>query len=351
MKTTVIFHSADYDGIFCREIARRALRKQQQKDGNGGVVVDYIGWDFGQPYIDFPSEGNVILMDLPPDVFVNRAAIDPFRFVWIDHHKSAIDAYADKKFNGIQIDGVAASRLAYQWFMSTEDLVRRSSNMTDREVVSAALPEKEDFLNRRVIEPMAVTLVGEYDVWDHKPSNGDDVTFQFGLDSVAEIEWDTLLEIDSGAARGLVAEMLLFGEAAQACYKKRDADIVTARGFDVEMDGLMFRALNTARCNSQTFEAAIKPHHDGCLAFWFDGIQFNVSLYGVPHKPDLDLSKIAVARGGGGHKQACGFRSPILPWLIPSAIAQEPCFHEQLMKGGEPNGHIEEKEVHEHAQT
>lgn len=35
MKTTVIYHSADYDGIFCREIARRFLPD-----------AELIGWDF-----------------------------------------------------------------------------------------------------------------------------------------------------------------------------------------------------------------------------------------------------------------------------------------------------------------
>ena len=36
MKTTVIHHSADFDGIFCREIARKFLPD-----------AELIGWDFG----------------------------------------------------------------------------------------------------------------------------------------------------------------------------------------------------------------------------------------------------------------------------------------------------------------
>ena len=38
------------------------------------------------------------------------------------------------------------------------------------------------------------------------------------------------------------------------------------------------------------------------------GMYAAVSLYGSPHRPDLDLSPIAREFGGGGHRQACGFR-------------------------------------------
>lgn len=37
--TLVIHHSADYDGIFSREIARKYF----------GDKADYLGWDYGDP--------------------------------------------------------------------------------------------------------------------------------------------------------------------------------------------------------------------------------------------------------------------------------------------------------------
>ena len=44
MKTTVIYHSADFDGIFCREIARYFLPKSE-----------LIGWDFGDEPVRLPG--------------------------------------------------------------------------------------------------------------------------------------------------------------------------------------------------------------------------------------------------------------------------------------------------------
>lgn len=291
--TTVIHHSADYDGVFCREIAKKFLPKAK-----------IIGWDFGQPKIEYPSEGAVYVLDLPPDCL---NTLPDKRFVWIDHHKSSIKRWenerTENRIPGYRIDGVAACRLAWQWF---------SLNYHDTGEVLARLPRKEDFLTRKVKEPISVTLAGEYDVWQHENSNGEDITFQFGLDARPTLDWPTLLSYKGDE---YTKDLLSRGEAAQLCYRKRDADIVRQRGFDLDFEGLKFIALNTARCNSQSFEAAVKPEHDGCLAFYWNGNSFIVSLYGVPHKPDVDLSLIAVKHGGGGHKQACGFQSIKLPWL------------------------------------
>ncbi len=283
--TTVIHHSADYDGVFSREIARKFIQDAK-----------LIGWDFGQPKIPWSNDGKVYIIDLPPDCCdlpdINEVGR---RLIWIDHHKSSIEKWPDV-IEGYRIDGVSASRLAYQWF-----------------TVGNELPTKHQFLDRKVTEPFALTLVGEYDVWQHENSNGEDITFQFGLDTREELDWETLLSLRDGDE--YVKYLLYRGESAQKCYRKRDADIVRQRGFDLDFEGRKFIALNTARCNSQSFEAGVKPEHDGCLAFYWNGKTFVVSLYGVSDKPEVDLSVIAVKHGGGGHKQACGFQSKSLPWL------------------------------------
>src|SRR5689334_18504449 len=101
MSSTVIYHSADFDGIFCREIARKFL-----PDAN------LIGWNFGDDKIIVPEEGEIYVLDLSPECLLG---FDVSRLIWIDHHKTAIDKY-DQKIPGYRIDGVAACRLAWQWF-------------------------------------------------------------------------------------------------------------------------------------------------------------------------------------------------------------------------------------------
>lgn len=297
MKTTVIHHSADYDGIFCREIARKFLPDAK-----------LIGWDYGDPKIPVPLEGQIYILDLSPECLA--APYEKLlpsileRIFWIDHHKSAIDKFG-AVIPGYRIDGVAACRLAWQWFIFTRGV---------------ALPDKRLFVERQVSEPLAVRLAGEYDIWDHR-DNDSDIAFQFGLDAQKELQWEMLLGMDDGEYFGpsnYCSSIINDGAAAMRCYGKRDADIMRSRSFLMGFEGVRFLALNTARCNSNTFSARDVPEtgHDGLLAFYWNGTEWNVSMYHAAHRKDLDLSLIAVKYGGGGHRGACGFLTKQLPFLV-----------------------------------
>lgn len=300
MKTTVIYHSADYDGIFCREIARKFVQN-----------AEFIGWDYGDPKIPFPKDGTVYVLDLSPDCLEPQAPDFPnsdcmSRMVWIDHHKSSLEKW-NKEIPGYRIDGVAACRLAWQWFANNP--------MLDDEPHGYNLPEKDDYSGRKVTEPLAVTLAGEYDIWDHQPSNGADIAFQFGLDSQESLDWKTLLMINK-LSNYETSRIVGDGKVAMRCYAKRDADIVRARSFIQEFSGLKFLALNTARCSSNTFAALDVPEtgHDALMGFYWNGKRWTISLYHARHRTDLDLSEIAIKCGGGGHRGACGFTCGILPF-------------------------------------
>lgn len=300
-KTTVIHHSADYDGIFCREIARKFLPDAL-----------LVGWDFGDPPIQLPDEGKIYVMDLPLDAGTGMAEITKHldRVVWIDHHKSSIQRVEEMGITvpGYRIDGVAACRLAWQYF-----------SPTSRNPQTFALPDKQAFTDRTVSEPLAVRLAGEYDIWDHR-DNDADVAFQFGLDAQKELQWGFLLGFDGAERYGpsnYCSSLVNDGRAAMQCYAKRDADIMRSRSFKVKFEELNFLALNTARCNSNSFAALDKPEtgHDGLLAFFWTGETWSVSMYHAAHRKDLDLSAIAVKYGGGGHRGACGFRAEKVPFL------------------------------------
>lgn len=301
MKTTVIHHSTDYDGIFCREIARKFLPD-----------AELIGWDFGDPPLTIPSEGKIYVMDLPVDrVFGMTFGGEGYlrwleRVIWIDHHKSSIDTH-NKSIPGYRIDGVAACRLAWQWFIN-------------QDLIMPTCPTKQEFIEREVREPLAVRLAGEYDIWDHR-DNDADVAFQFGLDAQKELNWDTLLHTCNdepcGYASDYIDLIIKDGRAAMRCYAKRDAEVMRTRSFLTTFEGRVFICLNTARCNSNTFKAKDVPetNHDGLLAFYWTGKDWSVSMYHAAHRKDLDLSQIAVKHGGGGHRGACGFRAKNLPFI------------------------------------
>ena len=259
------------------------------------------------------------------------------RLIWIDHHKSAIDKYDNAqgpKLQGYRVDGVAACRLAWQWFATW-----KANGKGERGPWHEALPIKERFVNREVSEPLAVRLAGEYDIWDKRDPRAE--IFQFGLRSrpLNDFDWTQILsttrlsldELESLTAAGLtnllepdgttvpaiVAGLLNDGKLLQRYQRETDASVVNHRSFVVEWEGLKFLALTTARCNSLTFDSKDIPEtgHDALMAFYYTGDGWIFSLYHAKHRKDLDLSAIAVKHGGGGHRGACGFRTECLPFL------------------------------------
>ena len=316
MKTTVIHHSADFDGLFCREIARKFLPD-----------AELIGWDFKDAPLSparLTVDSPVYVLDLPVDrVFgvsfrpdTQSSLLDHIRrnVIWIDHHKSSIESHPTS-IPGYRIDGVAACRLAWHWFTAS-----LGPNNPHCQPADYHLADKQHFLDRKVSEPLAVRLAGEYDIWDKRDPNAE--VFQFGLRSreMDETDWGQLLDSgcnESGYAGGrLVAELLQNGILLQG-YQQASDKCMMHRSFIAEWEGLKFLALNTARCNSLTFAARDVPEtgHDALMGFYFDGQKWNVSLYHAKHRMDLDLSEIAKKHGGGGHRGACGFRVDKLPFV------------------------------------
>jgi oligoribonuclease NrnB/cAMP/cGMP phosphodiesterase (DHH superfamily) len=186
--------------------------------------------------------------------------------------------------------------------------------------------KKHNFVDRKVTEPYAVRLAGEYDIWDKRDPNAD--TFQHGLRSqdLTPDVWKALLDdgiMDATKDTGMcvspseVMSMCLVNKGAAIQYAKihENKSIIKSAGFDLDWEGLHFLAVNHARYNSLLFTAGLKPEHDACYGFAWKNGQWTVSLYHAPGKEHHDLSKIAVKYGGGGHKGACGFQTKTLPFF------------------------------------
>lgn len=312
----VIYHKADFDGIFSCQIAKRFFEDDS---------ADYIGWDYGDPLPAVHKGAELYMIDISVDGLMDFPGL-----VWIDHHKSAMEKFSPS-INGYRIDGVAACRLAWQWFFTYNN---------QRNPIAghfATLPEKQEYIDRAVQEPVAVRLAGEYDIWDKRDPRAE--LFQHGLRScdLAEL-WPALLamhkpsisELEAASEAGVklhiepdgtieppvVSVLLKNGEALEYAQAHQNASIIKAYGFTVQFEGLTFLACNHARFNSHLFTAGIKPEHDALLGFNYDGTgKWRVSLYHAPGKTQHDLSLIAVKYGGGGHRGACGFRVDKLPFL------------------------------------
>lgn len=337
----VIYHSADFDGLFCREIARKFLPD-----------AELIGWDFKDAPLDIPIAEVIYVLDLPLDVVfgakykVEDDKTTSFKFldgttdkmdayfnmlskvVWIDHHITSIESHPTQ-VKGYRIDGVAACRLAQQWFTMVDGNTKRVGAEIGMPIrFAGVLPMIQDYKNHEVKEPLAVRLVGEYDILDKRDPRTD--LFQFGLRSqeLTAHTWEMLLneKIDpaiEGTGQDftdselMVGALLNHGHALQFARDHEYAEVILGQGFTVDFEGIKFLACNSHELDirSELFKAGIKSHHEALMGFTFNGHDWRVSLYRIKGR-DEDILSIAKSYGGGGHAGACGFRIKSLPFLI-----------------------------------
>ena len=330
MNIAIIYHDADFDGKLSNEVCRYWLNRLHPN-----ATIHSYGWDYGRPvplpYIDdaktttmgWPCFDAIYIVDLSVDDLMARPDLRD-KIVWIDHHKSAIEKWDNRtgpisgnpvpNFAGTRIDGVAACRLCWQWF-------------TWGKLPNGVLSSKQDFIepltkqlfvDRQLKEPALIRVAGEYDIWDHR--DPDAKALQFGLRALSDVEYRRLVDAEFlGAVTGArtpsneLFRAIAQGYAIKSYVDKQADEYSAAYAHTIKWNGLTWCVLNIGqRGNSDLMLGGIKPEHDACFAWRFDGKQVLVSLYHAPGREHHDLSKIAVMYGGGGHKGACGFRVPLI---------------------------------------
>lgn len=281
----VIYHRADFDGIFSGAICKKFLPE---------AIMH--GWDFGDFGNVIPAGDTVYIVDLPPSALLGYED-QAHNVIWIDHHKSSIEMFGSG-WDGYRIDGVAACRLCWHWFTNPDD------------VVFGLLSGKSTYINREVEEPLSVRLVGEFDIWDKRDPDAEllqlVLTADLGLahpDAKISRAIAWLHEDDEYTRRTIAKD----GRPMERYFTAWNKQTAQERSYRIRWQDLHFLVLNTARGNSLSFQGADMEGIDALMMWRFDGSQTIVSLYHAPGQEQHDLSIIAKSMKGGGHRGACGF--------------------------------------------
>lgn len=283
MKEICYYHKVDLDGKCSAAIVKRKYPE-----------CELIGVDYPDrpDFDDIKPNDTVIIVDYSFKIeamtkLTEICGVD--NVIWIDHHKSAITHIAAcplVEHNGFSLNTILPGK---------------------REIGKAACELTWEYLFPDEPMPNAVRLLGLYDVWDHSDENV--LAFQFGMrldqwDPDKTGAWHPLLEHDD------YTEMIIeYGKNILLYEKQQNAVYAEAMAFSVEFEGHDAWAINKALSNSKIFET-IENSHARPLWILFsyrDGI-WKYSLYSAPDS-DIDVSKIAVKHGGGGHAGAAGFQS------------------------------------------
>jgi uncharacterized protein len=226
------------------------------------------------------------------------------RVTWIDHHKTAIDAHTAGEYplfsNWVLDSNFAACELTWQYLYWG----------TTGHPHGSPLPD-------------AVHYLGRYDIWKHAETPGA-LEFQYGMrlqeDTLPGAAiWAELLVApgkDTYASLNAQSKALRIKQIGKTCLayeRQQNAKFISAYGFYTELDGLKCIAANRGMSNSLLFESVWNHEmYDAMLMFAWKNGQWTISLY--TDKPGIDVSKVAKARGGGGHVGAAGFQCKELPF-------------------------------------
>ena len=310
------YHRADLDGVCSAAIVRRFVPE-----------CELVGVDYGEPFpwgmlaakrLDGQRrKAYMVDFSLPmADMRLLETMTYP---VWIDHHKTAIEAYRADRGMGVGMTvavldtSMAACELCWHHFAGDH------------------MPWVRD--DARL--PPAVRLLGAYDSWRSDSADWENciLPFQYGMrvkhgimDPAAQV-WTAILggeAPDGGPVPACnVGPTIQQGLLILEYQRQQDERAAVAGAFEFGLlaNGQTLRCicLNTTRFNSQAFAAVYDPaKHDMMLAFALTKPgQFKVGLYS--DKADVDCGAIAQTFGGGGHRGAAGFHCERLPFSTETA--------------------------------
>ena len=320
-KVHCFYHSADLDGHCSGAIVKHFVPEAILHPINYGDEFPWEEWNIAK---GIAPDDTVYMVDfcLQPAADMQRLAQVCGSLIWIDHHQTALDSMKGWSIKGMQQVGFAGCELTWAYFRGDED------------------------------PPLAVELLGRYDVWDH--SNPRTLPFQYrmrmeDLDPLkgegAMEKWKTLFDpFDDGGiytegAEGqylYLSDLVREGELLLRYADQENTKYARAYAFETEIVVVPWKhstgvvtplaifhaiCINRGLTNSKVFDSVYDPerHH---LMITFCRLPLHkqtkggwaVSLYST--RDDVDCGAIAKVFGGGGHKGAAGFQCDDLPFKI-----------------------------------
>lgn len=275
----IYFHN-DLDGRCAGAIAYRALRAR-----NKGAKIKLIELDYKDEIkvkeIQLCEKIVIVDFSFKPEV-MEKALLLTKNIVWIDHHKTAFEYKYSQELKGLRDNKFSGCELTWKYFYGMRDM------------------------------PRAVELIGDRDKWAWKFG---EVTANFNMGmklydhQPKDKIWNRLFGLGAYFRLAEVSDIIKEGKV---CIKFRDQfckDYTKSYGFETKFEGHKCFALGIYMFGSEAFGNRMNAY-DICLSYEYLGDKWIVGLY----SDKVDVSKIAVKYGGGGHTGAAGFECKELPF-------------------------------------
>lgn len=280
LEKILVYHHNDLDGMCSAAIVKYAMGDRSE--------VDFISLDYSQKELDLPENikkyWRVYILDitLPEKTMKELGNIfERSNLIWIDHHISSIEQFGEKfsDYEGIRQNGVAACILTWRWFYGMKEI------------------------------PKAVSYIGQRDIWQM----GDDEEEILGL-----FEYLNLIDLEPDSYRWSqilqnfnLRTWIDDGKTFRNVRLKSVYDLIEEIAYESEIDGHKCLKVNYSDHRSISDMGHYIVHNLNYPVAWIYYIKKNgngnfVVTNGLRSK-NVDVSKIASKRGGGGHMLASGW--------------------------------------------
>lgn len=283
MAIKCFYHSEDLDG-FCSG----AIVKLHSPEA---VLIPAAYNDDVSSLLSQVNPGDTVIV---VDFFFGVASMcrlaEVCELIWIDHHLTAINACeaAGISFFGRQEVGKAACELLWEFLFPTTPT------------------------------PLAIALLGRFDVWDH--SDPRTIPFQFGMrakdtDPRSDAAMDMWRQLFNGD-QDLLDHILEIGKEVFRYQQQHDRKYFQQFGYTGRFLDLPAVFLNRGIAGSLAFVDCDPKLLKVSYCRTKDG-KWKVGLYS--DNPEIDCGSLAARFGGGGHRGAAGFVCDVLPFQSSSS--------------------------------
>jgi oligoribonuclease NrnB/cAMP/cGMP phosphodiesterase (DHH superfamily) len=270
-----IYHIADHDGKGSAAIVKNRFPEAELLGLNHDMEI---------PYEEIEKHDKIVICDFALPVKYMLELNKKIDFTWIDHHISVIKEYDElmatgdyEPIKGIRKVGTAALVLTWQYFY----------------------PEKE--------LPEGIRLLGLNDIYDLRDRRVRPFEYAMqtnGINRPTDKVWSQLInsEVD-------IKSWVEKGNAILSWVRHRNYRLVRGMAFESEYQGLKCICANMAQGQSEFFDSLdnIKNYDFMVIFFMNKKNSWNLTFYTA--KDNVDVSKIAMQFGGGGHAKAAGASS------------------------------------------
>ena len=253
-----------------------------------GYQAKYIPVQYGQDFPEVSPGETVYVVDFsyPRDILQDIA--DRCKLVVLDHHKTAMDDLVDLPFAHFDMNKSGAV-LAWEYFHPNKPI------------------------------PILLEYVQDYDLWTKELPNTEENKAWRGSFTRTFERWQTMdLIVSRGDTWKIEGEAILRSEKMHVQHR-------VAQAFEVTIDTHVVLAVNETQYFSEVAGELAKNTRypfGACFFIRADGLKI-WSLRSDRTLGDFDVSEVAKLRGGGGHRNAAGFKESIeSPILLSNLSAQ-----------------------------